>query len=362
MNIRLAVVAAGGLALLSAGCQEEIRRYEVLRPEPVAEAPSPEKTPVRLLVAMVPHADRTWFFKLVGPAETVGKQQQAFDAFVQSVKFTTDSARPLEWKTPDGWQADSDTGKPGAMIQRYATFHMGPAEQQAELTVTALGREVGSLLANVNRWRGQIGLKPVEQAELSQVSKPLKVGDDTGTLIDMSGNGTLASGGRKPPVGSAPFANHPPIRSAPGAAPVKYTTPAGWKELPAGGMRVAAFQVTEGPSKAEVTIIPLAGSSGSPLDNVNRWRGQVGLPPVTAEALASEMKPVTISGGPGYYVDIAGAGSPSQRILAVIVRREGQTWFVKMMGSSDLVLKQKAAFEAFVRSLEFAGPTGANRG
>lgn len=358
MNTRLLAVAAG-LACSLAGCQEEIRRYEVPRPEPVAaEAPRPGQAQVRMLVAMVPHDDRTWFFKLVGPAEVVGQQQQAFDQFVQSVHFTQQADKPLEWKVPDGWRAEGDASKPGTMIQRYATFHMGPADQQGELTVTALGREVGSLLANVNRWRGQIGLKPVGQAELSQVSKPLKVDNATGTLIDMSGSGSL-----KPATGMS-MANHPPVRppAPPTASPVKYTAPAGWQELPASGMRAASFAIVEGGLKADVSVIPLAGGSGSVLDNVNRWRGQIGLPPVTADALAKEMQQLTVAGGPAYYVDLPGAGSPPQRILAVIVRRGDQTWFVKMLGAAELVQRQKAAFEAFVRSLDFAGATGANRG
>ena len=139
MNTRLAVAVAGGLTLAALGCQEEIRRYEVPKPEPVAaEAPKLGQSPVRMLVAMVPHGERTWFFKLVGPADTVGQQQEAFDRFVQSVRFTTQADKPLEWKVPDGWSAAGDAGKPAAMIQRYATFHMGPSDQQGELTVTAL--------------------------------------------------------------------------------------------------------------------------------------------------------------------------------------------------------------------------------
>jgi hypothetical protein len=46
-------------------------------------------------------------------------------------------------------------------------------------------------------------------------------------------------------------------------------------------MRVASFRVTGKDGKqADVSVIPLPGLAGSDLDNVNRWRGQVGLPSV----------------------------------------------------------------------------------
>jgi hypothetical protein len=36
------------------------------------------------------------------------------------------------------------------------------------------------------------------------------------------------------------------------------------------------------------------------------------------------------------------------------------TWFIKMRGPADLVGRQLAAFEAFLKSVRFDGGTGAN--
>ena len=41
----------------------------------------------RTLGAILPRPDRTWFIKLRGPAELVGGQREAFEAFVRSVRF-----------------------------------------------------------------------------------------------------------------------------------------------------------------------------------------------------------------------------------------------------------------------------------
>src|ERR1051326_1691120 len=78
------------------------------------------------------------------------------------------------------------------------------------------------------------------------------------------------------------------------AAPVQWTVPAGWEQQPASGMRVGSFAVNKDGQRADVSIIPLAGISGSELDNVNRWRGQVGLPPVDAAKLAETAEKVNI--------------------------------------------------------------------
>lgn len=366
---RFGVAAAVVFVTAPLGCQEEIRRYEVAKPEPIVEASAAGKVPVRMLVAMAPHGERTWFFKLMGPVETVDQQRKAFDEFLQSVRFTTEPAKPVEWKVPEGWRAESDAGKANAMVQRYATFHMGPADHSAELTVTPLGRSVGSLLANVNRWRGQIGLKPLAPAELTEVSKSLKVDNEAATFIDMSGLGTLKPPSPHPPPrrgegqAGGQLASRPPSRPAAPAGPLKYTAPAAWQELPTSGMRVASFAVTEGSAKADVSVIPLGGASGSMLDNVNRWRDEVQLPPMAASDLARQVREITVAGANAYYVEMTGtskARSVPQTTLAVGIPRGPQTWFIKMWGPPELVQRQKGAFEAFVRSLEFAA--GANRG
>jgi hypothetical protein len=42
----------------------------------------------RMLIVTVPRKEKTWFFKLIGPADLVGANKKKFESFVQSVKFT----------------------------------------------------------------------------------------------------------------------------------------------------------------------------------------------------------------------------------------------------------------------------------
>src|SRR5688500_3711991 len=56
---------------------------------------------------------------------------------------------------------------------------------------------------------------------------------------------------KDPPAGPKP---------APPSAPITWTVPSGWKELPAGQMRYAAFAVSQEHPEAVLTVIPLPPS------------------------------------------------------------------------------------------------------
>jgi hypothetical protein len=343
----VALVLVGALGLAVAGCPapDDIEHYRAPKSEPLLAKPA--SGPVRLLVAMVPHEDQTWFFKLTGPPAEVEEQRKEFDQFLASVHFTGKGEPPVEWKVPESWR--SEAGDP----TRDATFRFGK-DGALELAVTHFGAETRQLLPNVNRWRGQIGLGAIGADEVAKVTSKTTVGGDKATLIDMTGPG--GKGGPKMP----PFA-HPPMDGAGGAAPARgvpeYVTPPGWQKAdrPVTRFAVAEFTIGAGDREARATI-SLAG--GDPVANIQRWREQLGLPPGTEDEVKKDVRPIEVDGNPGQFVDLAGPESAGrQRILGVIVVRGGQSWFIKLRGPADLVESQKAAFEAFVKSVRFgAGP------
>ncbi|MEO8428051.1 MAG: hypothetical protein ABI651_13150 [Verrucomicrobiota bacterium] len=156
------------------------------------------------------------------------------------------------------------------------------------------------------------------------------------------------------PRKAAAFA--PPQESQ--TTPIRWTPPAGWTERPASAMRVGSFSVSRDNRTAEVSVIPLGGQAGGELENVNRWREQAGLGPISRSALASEEKTVDIGGSEGRLFEIAGAGPDAgrtnhTRIIAATLLREGTTWFFKMMGEDSLVREEKDAFARFLKSVRF---------
>ena len=312
-----------------AGCQQEaISTYRV---------PRVPKSPPRLLGAIAPAGESVWFVKLTGPAPEVALHEREFEQFIRSLKFSDDPKAPLTWAVPAEWRESAPIKSGFAEQTRYATFFVGP--EGLKLTVSRLGKEAGAILPNVNRWRkNDLNLGPIAEADLASITRTVKVNDHPITLVDMTGGGAVV-------------ADEEPDEPA-GGAPRKpsYEIPPGWQPLPATGMRVAAFKVTDGGQSAEVTIIALPGHAGGLLANVNRWRKEVGLPDTTEDQLRKEAKMLDVRGVSVRYVDLAG---PKERTLGGITMHNGTSWFVKLRGPADLVGKQQQAFEAFVKSLRF---------
>jgi hypothetical protein len=344
----IAVGFACGLALLLfSGCQtDEIQSYTVPRTEAA-------KREMRTLAAIVPHGDKTWYFKLVGSPQEVGAHKEGFRQFVQSSRFNDKSEQPLTWaKIPENWRRESKSEP------RYATFHVDSAPS-LELTVTPLGRESGSVFDNVQRWRGQLGLPPITESELPKMLEEVKVGDTTARFVDMTG---MASARNK--MGAPPFARgqevSQPRAATERASPLKYTKPASWVESQA-EMSVVAFRVASGDQSAKITVTRLAGQAGGLVLNVNRWRNQIGLGPASEAGIRTDVRKIEIAGVPGDYVALTGpesSGSRRQAILAVLFEHDSATWFVKMIGNAELVNIEKLNFESFVKSVQFAKSDG----
>ena len=155
-----------------------------------------------------------------------------------------------------------------------------------------------------------------------------------------------------PPSGSSlssPMTNQKPE--------LVWALPAGWKELPSDQMRVGHFEIKGNDGEeARVTIIPLPGIAGGDLNNVNRWREQISLPPITEEEFKKLDEKVEIAGVTAHLYDLSGnAPDPKQKmhILASMIMKDGVSWFFKMTGNDKLVQQQKPAFVQFLKSVQF---------
>jgi hypothetical protein len=95
----------------------------------------------------------------------------------------TASGQDLAWQAPAQW-----TSKPaGAM--RKATFAVPGDGGDAELSVTAFPGDVGGELANVNRWRGQIGLTPLRPEELEATVSHVEANTFNMTVVELASRG-----------------------------------------------------------------------------------------------------------------------------------------------------------------------------
>jgi hypothetical protein len=146
-----------------------------------------------------------------------------------------------------------------------------------------------------------------------------------------------------------------PVPTAGGAA-LTWDAPGAWQVKPASAMRKGSYAVPGPGGAGDLSITAFPGDVGGELANINRWRGQVGLPPLTDEGLAGASERFRINGLQFVVVDLASDQSP-KRLLGAIVPFGDGTWFFKLMGPDKLVAAQKGAFLDFLRTVKPApGP------
>ena len=158
--------------------------------------------------------------------------------------------------------------------------------------------------------------------------------------------------------------NHPPIGAgpSPAAAPSVAVNPSGnvpapphWEPQPLAQMRQASFLVRgENGTMADISLVTLGPSSGDVLANVNRWLGQLGQPPITADDLPRVVQHLPEASGHIAVVDIEGKpeqGDPNKdgRVIAAIAPAAGGTAFFKLRGNVALAGAEKENFLNWVR-------------
>ena len=98
-----------------------------------------------------------------------------------------------------------------------------------------------------------------------------------------------------------------PGGAQPGAPQLNWTLPDGWTAKPAGEMRLASFSAPgKNGNAVDISVVPLPGMAGGDLNNVNRWRGQVGLDPISADDLPKQGQPVTVGDSQAVLYDLTG--------------------------------------------------------
>ena len=115
-------------------------------------------------------------------------------------------------------------------------------------------------------------------------------------------------------------------------------------------MRYASFSAEKNGANADISVVTFPGDGGSDVDNVNRWRQQIGLPAVGEELL----KPMIAAVHAGeVHIDTIDMAGPSARLLAGWTRQGGRAWFFKMTGPPQLIEEEKPKFMTFLQSIRF---------
>ena len=167
MSPRLSILAAA-LLLASSGCKDrEITVYRAPK-DPVLTPPAP-----------------------TGPANTndlprghppVGAATGPVEGNMANATVPTGTSE-LAWTAPAHW----DRKPPGPM--RRGSFGVkGDNGATADLSITAFPGETGGLLANLNRWRGQVGLGPLAENDLAAAIASVEAGQLHFAVVDFAGS------------------------------------------------------------------------------------------------------------------------------------------------------------------------------
>lgn len=286
----------------------------------------------------------------------------------------TGAPRPskLAWDTPDGW-----TALPASQF-RVANFS---APGGVECYMTVLGGTGGGLVLNLNRWRGQLGLGDLSDAEVaalptrkvlgvtapfvemegtfqgepSKLAGVLALTPDALVTVKMTGPAaavndalpqleiflfSLRRAGGAP--GRAPAGPARPADAHAGHAELAWNDPAGWTVKPASQFRQANYEVPGG-VECYMTILP--GTGGGVAANLARWRGQLGL---SGSGDPSQLPTRTVLGASALFVELE-AGD--HKLAGLIVELPGRMITIKMTGPSAAVDAALPGLEAFAGSL-----------
>ena len=144
----------------------------------------------------------------------------------------------------------------------------------------------------------------------------------------------------------------------------RYVAGTSWVELKPTQFRNLNFAFGRN-GVGECYLSEINGYEDDGLSNINRWRGQMQLEPLTAEQLA-ELPKHSIAGLETAYVSIEGAfqgmGSAQlergYQMLAMLYHHNHIAFSVKMIGPAYAVAPQESEFLAFCETLSLVNPVG----
>ncbi|MGI8956022.1 MAG: hypothetical protein ACR2II_03785 [Chthoniobacterales bacterium] len=206
--------------VVQAGTPMDVSGRDMFFVDLVSDQPlSPDGSKSRILGGIFPAGAETWFFKMIGPDALVESQREAFRQFLQSVrppegKLASAPAPAPMRANPGGNNTNAPTPPPieaaqGAAVQytlpsgwqekplspmRLASFKAsGPNGKETDVSVVALPGIAGGDLANVNRWRGQVQLAPIDEDTLAKTAEHITANGHDFLLVDLAseepGNG-----------------------------------------------------------------------------------------------------------------------------------------------------------------------------
>jgi hypothetical protein len=329
---------------VNAGCahREQVAEYKFRKNVSDEKAPSaPQAT--RMVVGIVQRDSSCWFFKISGAVAAVKDTEEAWSGFLRSISFGNDG-KP-EWRLPDGWQMK------GARPGRFATLAVPDTDPPLEVAISTL-RGQQDLPSNVDRWRGQLGLSPIDDGD---VNKHLNTSDNPNVkMLIFDETGKDAGGGMMPPFarGGAPKVPSTPIKGDSNEPKFEYVIPEGWEKDEKAQVVTVRLNRKNSDGKMAISVTRMALSFNDWATQARQWAGDLQLE-LSAERVKELTKKVEVDSVSAQRISLTSEprDGQSETIEGVMLVKGGFTWFVKMKGDSKLVQESLAGFENFLKSI-----------
>jgi len=173
------------------------REFELIR----LEEQRTTEAPKTVLLALHRKDSQTWLFPFIAQSKLIEDELENFCFFLEStvlragqepVKALAPPASPPsssapptpsapEWSIPTHWAP----GQSSSM--RLASYKVSDEEgNELDFSVTTFPGDVGGLLANVNRWLGQIGLESTDEVGLKHYVSSITIDGMAAQLVEAS--------------------------------------------------------------------------------------------------------------------------------------------------------------------------------
>jgi len=158
------------------------------------------------LLALLRQQGETWLFPFIADQKLVLQESENFTRFLESCTLRSEKNKPIlaksptstvkpmnkppptpiqnpwRWTTPQNWKQ----GKQVPM--RTASFKVSnPEGGTLDISVSSFPGVVGGLLANVNRWIGQVDLAPVSQSSIDKYCSTKTFAGHQGHFVEAYG-------------------------------------------------------------------------------------------------------------------------------------------------------------------------------
>ena len=156
-----------------------------------------ENPPRAALLALYRQDGQTWLFPFIADRELINQQFDSFCTFLESTTLRAGKepvraiapALPAPPAPPSGvhqptWEAPGHwERKPSTQMRLGNYIVANDSGQSLDFSITSFPGQVGGILANVNRWLGQVGIEPTDQDGLSKYLSDRTIDEKPAKLV-----------------------------------------------------------------------------------------------------------------------------------------------------------------------------------